>query len=68
MSAATQNYVDELKAENVKLKCDLHAALAREAALGAALREAQCITAEWHNNEESIGGCLNKLDHWASYY
>lgn len=39
MSAATQNYVDELKAENVKLKCDLHASIAREAALGAKLIE-----------------------------
>ncbi len=41
------------------------AALEREAALAAALREAQCITANWYDNEEDIGECLNKMDHWA---
>lgn len=37
----------------------------RAAALAAALREAQCITANWYDNEENIGECLNKMDHWA---
>lgn len=79
MSTAIQNEIDRVRAANEELsdwledarcaatsyKIERDAALEREAALGAALREAQCITANWYDNEENIGECLNKMDHWA---